>query len=144
MNHATLASDEISFAPKHADNDTFMKTVKKVTLILSVVTVIELCLGLLMYKIGEGSALTILLIKGVVVILSLAKAFYITAYFMHLGDEIRNFIMTIVVPLLLFVWFIIAFLYEGSSWRNLRNTNAGSSKAPTEQRATAPKPGAEK
>jgi hypothetical protein len=30
--------------------------------------------------------------------------------------------MTIVVPLLLFVWFIAAFLYEGNSWKNLRNT----------------------
>jgi hypothetical protein len=31
-------------------------------------------------------------------------------------------IMTIVVPLLLFVWFIIAFIYEGNSYKNLRNT----------------------
>jgi cytochrome c oxidase subunit IV len=141
--HPVLSSDEISFAPNHADNAAFMKTVKKVTIILSVVTIIELCLGLLMYKIGGGSPLVVLLIKGIVVILSLAKAFYITAYFMHLGDEIRNFIMTIVVPLALFIWFIIAFLYEGSSWRDLRNTRAGSYKAPTEQKAPAAKPGSE-
>lgn len=51
----------------------------------------------------------------------LAKAFYITAYFMHLGHELRNMIMTIVVPLGLFIWFIIAFLYDGSSYKNLRN-----------------------
>ncbi len=30
--------------------------------------------------------------------------------------------MTIVVPLGLFIWFIIAFLYDGNSFRNLRNT----------------------
>jgi hypothetical protein len=30
-------------------------------------------------------------------------------------------IMTIVVPLLLFVWFITAFIYEGNSYKNLRN-----------------------
>jgi len=30
--------------------------------------------------------------------------------------------MTIVVPLALFVWFIIAFLYDGNSFKNLRNT----------------------
>ena len=29
--------------------------------------------------------------------------------------------MTIIVPLLLFVWFIGAFLWDGSSFRNLRN-----------------------
>ena len=40
---------------------------------------------------------------------------------MHLGDEIRNMIMTIVVPLMLFIWFILAFIYDGNSYKNLRN-----------------------
>ena len=56
-----------------------------------------------------------------VCILTLAKAYYIVSVFMHLGDEIRNMIMTIVVPLMLFIWFIIAFIYEGNSYKNLRN-----------------------
>jgi cytochrome c oxidase subunit IV len=56
------------------------------------------------------------------VILSLAKAFYIVGIFMHLGDELKNMIMTIVVPLLLFIWFIAAFLWDGNSWKVLRNT----------------------
>jgi cytochrome c oxidase subunit IV len=62
-----------------------------------------------------------LFIKGVICILSLAKAFYIVSIFMHLGDEIRNMIMTIVVPLMLFVWFIGAFLWDGNSYRTMRN-----------------------
>jgi hypothetical protein len=52
----------------------------------------------------------------------LAKAFYIVAYFMHLKGEIRNLVMTIVVPLALLIWGIIAFLYDGSSFRSNRNT----------------------
>jgi hypothetical protein len=52
----------------------------------------------------------------------MAKAFYIVAYFMHLKHELKNLIMTIVVPLALFVWFIGAFLADGNSFRNLRNT----------------------
>jgi hypothetical protein len=52
----------------------------------------------------------------------LAKAFYIVAYFMHLGHELKNLIMTIVVPLLLFVWFIISFLYEGDSYKKYQQT----------------------
>ena len=48
--------------------------------------------------------------------------YYIVSVFMHLGDEIRNMIMTIVVPLMLFIWFIFAFIYEGNSYKNLRNT----------------------
>jgi cytochrome c oxidase subunit IV len=51
----------------------------------------------------------------------LAKAFYIVGYFMHLRHELRNMIMTVVVPLLLFVWFIIAFLADGDSFNNLKN-----------------------
>jgi cytochrome c oxidase subunit 4 len=136
MSHQ-LASDEISFGSTH-DDSAFYATVKKVTIILSVITIIELCMGLLIYKIGEGSHTSVLLIKGVVTILSLAKAFYITSYFMHLGDEIRNMIMTIVVPLILFVWFIAAFLIDGNSWKNLRNTQAGSRPDQTEQAAPAP------
>ena len=140
MSHQ-LASDEISFASAHSDD--MYKVIKRVTIILSVITIIELGLGLTIYSLGKGNETAILLIKGVVCILSLAKAFYIVSYFMHLGDEIRNFVMTIVVPLLLFIWFIIAFLADGDSWLKLRNTDAGSRKAPTEQTAPAAEPGVE-
>jgi len=94
--------------------------VKKVTIILSVLTIIELILGFWMIDI-TSEALR-LAIKGTIIILMMAKAFYIVAYFMHLKHELKNLIMTIVVPLGLFIWFIIAFLYDGNSFRNLRNT----------------------
>ena len=63
----------------------------------------------------------VLAFKGMVCILTLAKAYYIVSIFMHLGDEVRNLIMTIIVPLCLFIWFIAAFLWDGDSWKNLRN-----------------------
>lgn len=94
--------------------------IKKVTIILSVLTIIELVLGFMM--IGMENKGLILAIKGAIIILMLAKAFYIVGYFMHLKHEIKNLIMTIVVPLALFIWFIIAFLADGNSFRNLRNT----------------------
>ncbi len=93
----------------------------KTTVILSVITIIELGMGLAMYAWPMGEGLKLFL-KGVIVILSLAKAFYIVGIFMHLGDELKNMIMTIVVPLLLFIWFIAAFLWDGNSWKTLRNT----------------------
>jgi hypothetical protein len=55
------------------------------------------------------------------IFLTLIKAFYIVAEFMHLRHEIKNLIMTIVVPLFLFVWFVAAFLWDGNSYRQLRN-----------------------
>jgi len=94
--------------------------IKKVTIILSVLTIIELILGFWMIDI-TSEALR-LAIKGTIIILMMAKAFYIVAYFMHLKHELKNLIMTIVVPLGLFIWFIIAFLWDGNSFRNLRNT----------------------
>ncbi len=97
------------------------KEIWKVTIILSVLTIIELALGFWMMGMGLESA-SRLAVKGTIVILMMAKAFYIVAYFMHLKHEIKNLIMTIVVPLALFVWFITAFLYDGNSFRHLRNT----------------------
>ncbi len=118
------AFEEVTVHHEHADDATFKKKVRKTTILLSVITVIELAIGLLIYNIHKGDSpneMLILMFKGLVCILTLAKAFYIVSIFMHLGDEIRNFIMTIVVPLLLFVWFIAAFLWDGNSYKNLRN-----------------------
>lgn len=119
----SAAYPEVTFSHHHEDKN-FYKKVKRTTIILSIITIIELAIGLLIYNIHKGpepSAALVLFFKGLVCILTLAKAYYIVAVFMHLGDEIRNFIMTIVVPLMLFIWFIIAFLADGDSYKNLRN-----------------------
>lgn len=139
MEHQQLSSAEISFAPVHRDDT--VRRIWKTTIILSVITLIELALGFAIAKDVFTSHGVILFIKGVICILSLAKAFYIVSIFMHLGDEVRNLIMTIVVPLLLFVWFIAAFLWDGDSWRNLRKDyNKGN---PAKQEHAAPKPASE-
>ena len=98
-----------------------VKEIVRVTVILSVLTIVELILGFWMMGMPLESGMR-LGVKGAIIILMMAKAFYIVAYFMHLKHEIKNLIMTIVVPLALFVWFIIAFLYDGNSFRHLRNT----------------------
>ncbi len=122
MEHQTFGG-EVTFAHA-APTDDAKKRIFKTTVILSLITIVELALGFWIYKMHEGGTpnpTLILFLKGVIIILSLAKAFYIVSIFMHLGDEIRNLIMTIVVPLMLFVWFIAAFLYDGHSWKNLRH-----------------------
>lgn len=102
------------------ENKAVIAEIKKVTIILSVLTIVELILGF--WMIGMSNAGLKLAIKGSIVILMMSKAFYIVAYFMHLKHELKNLIMTIVVPLALFIWFICAFLSDGDSFRNLRNT----------------------
>lgn len=140
MQHTSNShSPEVTF--HHAPADDQVKKIIRTTVILSVVTIIELALGFgiyLMHKNPDHSTALVLFIKGVIVILSLLKAFYIVGVFMHLGDEVRNLISTIVVPLLLFIWFIAAFLWDGNSWKNLRNTDAGHRPYP-EKQIVAPK-----
>ncbi|GAO42182.1 cytochrome C oxidase subunit IV family protein [Flavihumibacter petaseus] len=101
------------------DREASRKEVIRVTVILTVITLVELALGFWLMSIHQE--LMRHFIKGLICIFMLAKAFYIVGYFMHLKHELRNMIMTIVVPLLLFVWFIIAFLADGNSYKNLRN-----------------------
>lgn len=118
MEHQTFGG-EVTM-PHDAPGDDSKKRIWKTTWILSGITLVELAFGYLLFAIDFGEGL-VMAIKGLIIILSLAKAFYIVSIFMHLGDEIRNLIMTIVVPLALFIWFIIAFLWDGNSWKNLRN-----------------------
>ena len=118
MEHHTETS-EVTFHHEPAQGT---KRIWKTFWLLLIITLIELALGFTMYALHDSlSTGVVLFIKGVIVILSLAKAFYIVSIFMHLGDELRNMIMTIIVPLTLFIWFIGAFLWDGNSYRTKRN-----------------------
>lgn len=123
MEQHNRLSPEVTFE-HHTDSGEFRKRVIKTTVILSVITLIELGIGFIIYfmhKGGDPNQGIILAFKGMVCILTLAKAYYIVSVFMHLGDELRSFIMAVVVPLALFIWFIIAFLWDGSHYKNMRN-----------------------
>ncbi len=129
MSEHTVISAEHSHPHGHNEGT---GRIWKVFWLLSFVTAIELAIGLFLYfksVNGGGPGLghsVVLTAKIIIGILTVLKAYYIVSVFMHLGDEVKNMIMTICVPLVLFVWFIIAFLIDGNSWKNMRNTNAGS------------------
>lgn len=96
------------------------KEVIKVTIILTVITIIELILGFIMMDWAEGSFKRDF-VKGVIIILMLAKAYYIVGYFMHLLHENKIMKRLILIPLTIFIWFIIAFLADGHSYLELRS-----------------------
>jgi len=52
--------------------------------------------------------------------LSLLKAYFIVGEFMHVKYEKRALALTILVPTVFLVWFIIAFLWEGAMWLDNR------------------------
>jgi cytochrome c oxidase subunit IV len=90
------------------------------------------------------------LLNGVFIIMTLAKAFFIIAEFMHLGHEIRNLVMTIAIPACLFIWFLIAFAWDGTSYHTLRmrydkyaNEQSKTKVQKTEHKEEGKKPGKE-
>jgi cytochrome c oxidase subunit 4 len=92
-------------------------------IILLIVTFAEVGLALL----GNGHLIEgfrlpkIFFMVPVMIFASLFKAWYIVGIFMHLGAETKAMGYTIVLPMLLFIWAITAFLWEGSSWNNNKN-----------------------
>ena len=56
-------------------------------------------------------------IAGLVLIAMAAyKAYFIVGDFMHMKFETKSLAMTVLLPLLLLVWALIAFLQEAGSW----------------------------
>ncbi|HLX90745.1 MAG TPA: cytochrome C oxidase subunit IV family protein [Puia sp.] len=105
--------------PGHSEPSFSTKIIWKTFWILLVITVVELGLAIFYYEFPTVVPKHFL--NGVFLIGTLAKAFFIIAEFMHLRHEIRNLILSLAIPACLFIWFVIAFLWDGSSYRNLRN-----------------------
>jgi cytochrome c oxidase subunit 4 len=104
----------------HKEEHSFdRKAIWRTFWILLIITCIELIIGMFIAPHFHSLKLWFNILY---IIFTGAKAFYIIAEFMHLRHEIKNMIMSIAVPALLFIWFIAAFLWDGNSFRNLRNT----------------------
>ena len=92
----------------------------KATLWLTIVTVVEVGIALFWYYNFEDKLPRIML-NILMIVASVLKAFFIVGEFMHLKYEKRALALSILVPLVLFIWGIIAFLIEGDSIRVLRD-----------------------
>jgi cytochrome c oxidase subunit IV len=75
--------------------------------LLGAVTAIEF---LIAFTIPAGAIKIILF-----VVLTLVKAFYIVAEFMHLGHEVKGLIWSIVLPVIFIVWLILALIMQGGA-----------------------------
>lgn len=100
----------------HAGKDsTKIKAILKIFWILLFITIIEILWGMFISHRFPTSINALFFFS-----FTLVKAFYIMADFMHLKYEIKPFIITALLPFILFIWFIIAFCYDGISWLNLQ------------------------
>ncbi|MHB1920749.1 MAG: cytochrome C oxidase subunit IV family protein [Chitinophagaceae bacterium] len=97
--------------------DSTVKSIWRVFWILLIVTSVEVGFAFLHYFTEFPPRM---LLNTIFLSLTMVKAFYIVAEFMHLRHEIKNLILSVMVPLILFIWFIVAFLSDGNSWKNMK------------------------
>ena len=113
-----MSSSNVTTSGLEIEKNSFdTKAIWRTFWILLVITLFELLVAIIYF---ETHFFPKHILNGVFIIMTLAKAFFIVAEFMHLGHEIKNLIMTIAIPACLFIWFIIAFLWDGSSFHTLR------------------------
>jgi cytochrome c oxidase subunit IV len=86
-----------------------------VLIFLSIVTAIEVALGIVKPKILMNYFLSMKLINWIFVILTLVKAYYITWDFMHMRDEKFGLQVSVVITLIfLIAYAAFIFLVEGN------------------------------
>ena len=69
----------------------------------------------------EDAKWAVYVVGAVLVILSLYKAYFIVYEFMHMGGEVKGLRMSVLLPMLLLVWAVIAFFQEGGAWKSRRD-----------------------
>ncbi|HQW02734.1 MAG TPA: cytochrome C oxidase subunit IV family protein, partial [Saprospiraceae bacterium] len=63
-----------------------------------------------------------LIMNTVMIGMSLYKAYLIVFEFMHMKYEAKGLMLSVMLPVCLLIWAIIAFLYEGDAWKGNRQT----------------------
>ncbi len=102
----------------HAAHDTMSKKrIWHVFWILLGITTIEFIIALLLVP---KHILPINLANPVYILLTLFKAFYIVAYFMHLKFEKIGMVYTILVPIIFIIGLILVLTNESHHWIDLR------------------------
>jgi cytochrome c oxidase subunit IV len=101
---------------------TFAKKIAfKTIIILAIVTVAEVLIALTgKGYIIEGYHAPKLLMNTLMIGLSLYKAYLIVFEFMHMKYEAKGLMLSVLLPTVLLIWAIIAFLYEGTRWKGNR------------------------
>ncbi|EMR03028.1 cytochrome C oxidase subunit IV family protein [Cesiribacter andamanensis] len=96
--------DEVVVTPQPADK-AHIRKIWMTALILGVVTAIEFLIAFTV----DNATFRIAVFIG----LTIVKAFYIVAEFMHMKYETKSLIWSILIPTIFIIWLIIALLVEG-------------------------------
>lgn len=103
------------------DYESSKKTALRIILLLAAITVGEVGIALLgKGYIVEGWHWPVWLMAILMIALSLTKAIYIIFEFMHMKYEVPGLVKSVLLPMFLLVWGVVAFLYEGADWGDRR------------------------
>jgi len=102
-----IVNDQYSLDAHHSEEDgkKIRKKIMKVTLLLTVITAVEVAIGIVVNRMENPDIWG--MIKAAYIVLTIAKAAYIVAVFMHLGDERKALRATIIVPYAIFIAYLI-------------------------------------
>jgi cytochrome c oxidase subunit 4 len=116
-----IVNDSYAFNATHSEEDgkKIRKKLYAVTILLTVITIIEVFMGVAFKRNGTVAWETI---KLGFIVLTAVKAAYIVLVFMHLGDEKKNLKYVILLPYALFIMYLIFIgLYEGVAVQEMNN-----------------------
>ncbi|MFT6335564.1 MAG: cytochrome c oxidase subunit 4 [Saprospiraceae bacterium] len=106
----------------HLTYEESKKSATKIIIILGIITISEVLFALLgKGYLKEGIEFPPALLGGVMIIMSIIKAYLIIFEFMHMKYEAPGLAKTVLLPTLLLVWGVIAFSWEGSDWFKRRD-----------------------
>jgi len=111
-----IVNDSYSLNNTHTDEQgvAIRKKIIKVTVLLSLITAVEVGLGVF---IKQGTTMWPV-VKWSFIVMTLIKAFYIVAVFMHLGDERKSLRYVIIVPYALFIAYLLFIGITESNYLN--------------------------
>lgn len=101
-----IANESYALNAKHSEEEgkVIRKKLYTVTIILAVLTAIEIMMGIYFKRNGTFLWETI---KLTFIVLTLVKAAYIVMVFMHMGNERKGFQYIILLPYFVFMLFLI-------------------------------------
>ena len=109
------SNEPYEFAVHHSEEEgkKIRRRLWNVFWILLVVTTVEVSLGIFWKQMSGEHHLAIWpVVKWIFITLTLLKAFYIVAEFMHLGGEKKNFVLTIMISysvlLIYLLWMVLS------------------------------------
>ncbi len=126
---------------EHNDINHAKKVVFKGLILLAIITVLEVVIALFGNgHLIEGVHLSKWIMYPLMIGLSLYKAYFIIYEFMHMKYELQGLRYSVLLPMLLLVWAVIAFFNEGSNWKHNRQVVQDRNQIGIEQMHTPPAP----